>query len=118
MLKLRLKNTSQAFLFSTLSFGLKGKLVSVYDQYNQVNKFFIGNIFDITIEEKVEKHEVLSKKINVSVKLKDTANELAFTEVVQTDSNDQFYIVKIEKEEEIITRYFPLDDISNIKEGY
>ena len=105
-------------MFNTLSFGLKGKLISVYDQYNPVNKFFVGNIFDITIKEKVKKHEVLDKTIKVSVKLKDTANEIELTNVVQTDSNDQFYIVKVENEEEIITRYFPLSDISNIKEGY
>lgn len=125
MLKLRLKNSSQSFEFLTLNFGLKGELISIYDpELSKSIKFVTKNIFDIKVLRTDIKNDenlngVLKKKIKVEIKLKNTSDLIAIENVIQTNSNEKFFIIhSVVNEKTIEERYFPLSDIEYISEDY
>lgn len=124
MLKLRLKNSSQSYEFDTKNFGVKGNLISVYDpELTKSFKFFINNIFDIKLSN-LEinddlKFLICKKKFNIKLLLKDTSAPFSFSNVVQTDTNDKFFIIHaIGQGGELEIRYIPSNDIVYIEEEY
>lgn len=117
MIELRLKTSSKAMTFDTKNFGIKGRLISIYDEKLQnTKKFVISNIFDLKI--KKENNDEIGVKMNISFKLKNTSEKITLQDVFQTDSNEDFYIIRQCENNNVTERYVPLDDIEFIEEKY